>query len=91
MGQSLFEKHSKFQNFNEILYCSMTRLRNPKLDVLIQCQYARTISIKKYMGQSLFKKNSKFLIFSKIFYCGMDKRGTNNSKFLENIFTQKLL
>ena len=25
---SLFEKHSKFQNFDEIFYCGMTRLRN---------------------------------------------------------------
>ena len=43
------------------------------------------------MGQSLFKKHSKFLIFNKVFYCDMAKRGTNNKKFLENIFTQKLL
>ena len=25
MGQSLFKKHSKFQNFDEIFYCGMTR------------------------------------------------------------------
>ena len=24
MGQSLFKKHSKFQNFYEIFYCDMT-------------------------------------------------------------------
>ena len=43
------------------------------------------------MGQSLFKKHLKFLIFNKAFYCDMTKRRTNNRKFLENIFTQKLL
>ena len=43
------------------------------------------------MGQSLFKKHLKFLIFNKDFYRGMAKRRTNNRKFLENIFTQKLL
>ena len=42
------------------------------------------------MGQSLFKKHSKFLILNKVFYCDMAKRCTNNRKFLENIFTQKL-
>ena len=39
MGQSLFKKHSKFQNFDEIFYCGMTRLSNTNLDVFIQCQY----------------------------------------------------
>ena len=43
------------------------------------------------MGQSLFKKHLKFLIFNKDFYCGVAKRRTNNRKFLENIFTQKLM
>ena len=33
MGQSLFKKHSKFQNFDEIFYCGMTRLRKTNLDV----------------------------------------------------------
>ena len=91
MGQSLFKKHSKFQHFDEIFYCCMTRLRNTNLDVFTQYQYTRTISRKKNMGQSLFRKHSKFLIFNKLFYCDMAKRGTNNRKFLENIFTQKLL
>ena len=59
MGQSLFKKHSKFQNFDEIFYCGMTRPRNTNLDVFIQCQYTRTISRKKNMGQSLFKKHFK--------------------------------
>ena len=69
----------------------MTRLRNTNLDALIQCQYTRTISRKKTMGQSLLKKHSKFLIFNKVFYCDIAKRGINNTKILENIFTPKLL
>ena len=73
MGQSLFKKHSKFQNFDEIFYCGMTRLRNTNLDVFIQCQYTRTILRKKNMGQSLIKKHSKFLNFNEIFYCGMTR------------------
>ena len=33
MGQNLFNKYSKFQNFDEILYCRMTRFTNVKLGV----------------------------------------------------------
>ena len=55
MRQSLFKKHSNFQNFDEIFYCGLTRLRNTNLGVFIQCQYTGTISRKKNMGQSLFK------------------------------------
>ena len=73
MGQSLFNEHSRFQHFDEILYCGMTRLRNTKLDVFTQCQHTRTILRKKNMGQSLFKKHSKFLNFDEIFYCGMTR------------------
>ena len=73
MGHSLFKKHSKFQNFNKIFYYGMTRLRNTNLDVFIQCQYTRTVSIKKNMGWSLFKKHSKLLNFDEIFYCGMTR------------------
>ena len=94
MGQSLFKKHSKLQNFDEIFYCGITRLRNTNLDVFIQSQYTRTISRKANMGQILFKKHfyfSKFLILNKVFYYNMGKLGTNNRKFLENILTQKLL
>ena len=65
----------------------MTRLRNTNLDVFIQCQYTRTILRKQNMGENLFKKYRKFPIFNKVFYCGMAKRGTNNRKFMENIFT----
>ena len=88
MGQSLFKKHSKFQNFNKIFYYGMTRLRNTNLDVFMQCRYTRTISKKEKMGQGLFKKHSKFLIFNNVFYCDMAKRGTSNRKFLGKIFTQ---
>ena len=35
MGQSLYKKHSKFQNFDEIFYCGMTRLRNMNFGVFI--------------------------------------------------------
>ena len=59
MGQSLFKKHLKFQNFHEIFYCGMTRLRNTNLDVFIQCQYTRAILRNRNMGQSLFQKHSK--------------------------------
>ena len=65
----------------------MTRLRNTNLDVFIQCQYTRTILRKKNMGENLFKKYPKFPIFNKVFYCDMAKRGTNNRKFIESIFT----
>ena len=78
MGQSLLKKHSKFQNFDEIFYCGMTRLGNMNLDVFIQCQYTRTISRKKNVGQSLLKKHSKFLIFNKVFYCDLAKLGANS-------------
>ena len=73
MGQSLFKKHSKFQNFDEIFYCGMTRLRNTNLDVFIQCQYTRTIIRNKNIGQSLFKKQSKFQKFDEILYCRMTR------------------
>ena len=47
MGQSLFKKNPKFQNFDEIFYCGMTRLMNTNLDVFMQCQYAGIILRKK--------------------------------------------
>ena len=91
MRQSLFKKHLKFQNFDEISYCGITRFRNKSLDVFIQCQYTRTISRKRNMGPSLFKKHAKFLIFNKVFDCNLAKLVTNNRKFLESTFTQELL
>ena len=67
LEESLFKKHSKFQNFDEIFYCGMTRLRNMSLGVFIQCQYTRTTLRNKNMGQSLFKRHSKFQNFDEIF------------------------
>ena len=69
----------------------MIRLRNTDLDVLIKCQYTRTILTKKSMGESLFKKHSKLQYPIKFFTVTWTKVGTNNRKLLENIFTQKLL
>ena len=73
MGQSLFKKHSKFQNLDEIFYCVLTSLRNTNLDVFIQCQYTRTILRKKNRGQSLFRKHSKFQNYDEIFYSSMTR------------------
>ena len=75
MGQSLFKKHSKFQNSDEIFYCGMTRLRNTYLNVFIQCHHTRTILRKKNTRQSLFKKYSKFQKLDElnIEYCGITK------------------
>ena len=63
MGQSMFKKYSKFQKFDEILYCGMTRFRNFKLGVFRQYQNTKTILKKKYMRQNHFKKLSKFQKF----------------------------
>ena len=73
MRQNLFMKNPKFQNFNDIFYCGMTRLRNTNFDVFIQCQYTRTILRNKNMGPSLFKKHSKFRKFDKTLYCGVTR------------------
>ena len=53
MGQSLFKKHSKIQNLDEIFYSGMTRLRNTYLDVFIQCHHKRIIFRQKNMEQSV--------------------------------------
>ena len=50
MGQSLFKKHLKFQNFNEIFYCGMTKLRNTNLDAFIQCQHSKNHCKKRKDG-----------------------------------------
>ena len=73
MGQNLFKTHSKFQNFDEIFYCGMSRVRSMNLDVFIQCQYTRTILRKENMGQSLFKKYSEFEILDEMLYCGVTR------------------
>ena len=74
MGQRNFKKHFKINNFSEIFYCGMTRLRNTILSVFMQCQHTRTILKNKNMGQSLFKKHSKFQNFYEIFYCDMTSK-----------------
>ena len=71
MGYRNFKKHFKFQDFREIFYCPMTRLRSTNLDVFIQCQYTRTRLRNKNEGQNLFKKHSKFQKFNEILYCEM--------------------
>ena len=71
MGYRNFKKHFKFQDFREIFYCPMTRLRSTNLDVFIQCQYTRTSLRNKNEGQNLFKKHSKFQKFNEILYCEM--------------------
>ena len=63
MGQILFQKFSKSQKFDEILYSGITRFRNVKLVVFRQYQSTKTISKKKNMGQNRFKKLSKFQKF----------------------------
>ena len=73
MRQRSFKKHFTFNNFNEILYCGMTRLKNTNFSVFKHCQYTRTIVRNKYMGQSLFKKHSKFQNFDETLYCGMTR------------------
>ena len=51
MGQCLFKKHSKFQKFDEILHCGMTRFRNVKPGVFRQCQNTKTVLKKKNIVQ----------------------------------------
>ena len=63
IGQSLFKKYSKFQKFDEIFSCRMTRFRSVKLGVFRQYQNIRSISKKKNMGQNRFKKLLKFQKF----------------------------
>ena len=38
IGQSLFRKHSKFQNFHEIFHCGMTKLENTILNYCCLCR-----------------------------------------------------
>ena len=46
MGQSLFKKHSKLQNFDDILQCGMTRFSNVKLGVF-RSKYKNYLKKKK--------------------------------------------
>ena len=61
------------QNFDEIFYGGMTRLKNTNLDVLVQLQHTGNILRSENMGQSLFNKYSKFSKFYEILYCGMTR------------------
>ena len=63
MGQSLFKKHSKFQNFDEIFYCGMTRIRNTILNYCGLCRCVKVIKPREIVGQSLFKKSFKISKF----------------------------
>ena len=63
MVQSLFKKHSKFQRFDEILYCGMNRFRDVKLLVFRKYQNTKTFLEKKNMGKNRFMKLSKFQKF----------------------------
>ena len=84
LGQCRFKKHSKFQNFDEIFYCGITRHRDMNFDVFIQCQHTRIILRKENVGQTLFKKYSEFQKFDEILYCGMTRfRNVKLSVFRE--------
>ena len=84
MGQRSFKKYFKSYNFSEIFYCGMTMLRNTNLDVFMQCQYTRTISRKKICEIVCLTNIQNFLLwYGQTWY--------KNRKFLENVFTQKLL
>ena len=63
MGQSLFKKHSKFQNYDEIFYCGMTRHRNSILNYCGLCRYVKAIKPKKVVRQSILKNHLKFQNF----------------------------
>ena len=54
MGQSLFKKHSKLQNFDDILQCGMTRFSHVKLGVF-RSKYKNYFK-KEKQGTELFKK-----------------------------------
>ena len=63
MRLSLFKKYSKFQKFDEILYCWITKFSKVKLGVFGQNQNTWTILKKKNIGQNRFKKCLKFQKF----------------------------
>ena len=92
MEQSNFKKPFEFQNFSEIFYCSMNRLRNTNLSVFMQCLYRKTILRNKNMGKSLLKKHSKFRTFDEIFYCGMIRlKNTDLDVFIPCQYTRTIL
>ena len=69
----------------------MTRLKNTTLNCSGLCRYLEPIKPKKIVGQSIFKNYLNCKISIKCFTTTWPNGGTNNNKFLENIFTQKLL
>ena len=64
MGQGLFKKHSKFQNFDEIFYCDVTRRRSTNFDVFIQYQY--TTILKKKIWDKVCLRNIQNLRIDEI-------------------------
>ena len=64
MGQSLFKKHSKFLNFDEIFYCAMATGRNTILNYCNLCQYVKVMKPKRAVRQSRFKNHLKFQNFN---------------------------
>ena len=87
----MFKKHSKFQKFDETLYCGMTRIRNVKLGVLRQCQNTKTVLKKENMGQNRFKKLSKFQKFQlSNFTLTWSNEGKMNSVRLDTTYSIEL-
>ena len=91
MGQSLFQKHSKFQKFDEMLYCGMTRFRNVKLGVYGQYQNTKIILEKKNMGQNRFKNLSEFQKFQlSNFTLTVSNEGKTNSVRFDMTYSKEL-
>ena len=49
-GHSLFKKQSKFQNFDEIFYCGMTRLRKTNLECFYKTSAHKSHFNKRMCG-----------------------------------------
>ena len=103
MGQSLFKKHSKFQNFDEIFSCGMTRLRNSNLDFFYTNVAWPDSGIRMWMF--LYDVNTKEPFYETKILGRVCLRNIQNSKnliryrtvewpdlgtFLDNIKTQEL-
>ena len=57
MGQSLFRKHSKFQNFDEIFHCGMTKLEDTILNYCGLCRYVELLNqINPFRNHLKFQK-----------------------------------
>ena len=59
MRQSLFKDNSKFQKFNEIVYCEMTRFGNVKWGVFRQYQNILNIYKKEKYSADTFRDTFK--------------------------------